>query len=556
MTAVADTIRMLSHLGGPECTEENIAWAADIPTGKKLLKWLASQMHAGDGDFSHSETSVASQSKEDVQSVALQTVISSISLYEDESSILSTLADHALLEATGNSSSSAYDLPSTLRCRAAAWEHEAELLEARATRLKRRREDARSTTKQMEEAINANRREVAAADEIAQEQQRQLAGLSVQVDHATRKCTENAGNLLENASQHGKSQISTLRSQLAHLERGRLAVTETVGRLHRMLDDAYAALPEGTGLQARATTLDACFRKVKADTANTSSLIAASYEDELERMVSRIEQLSPSDTEGLEGLMCFESQQENNKTAKSTLTLPLVPEVKAELEHAGLIDRISLLAQQETSVDRTSSDLRDRLLPRLQMCFDVLHTRNTLAVEAEVVVSALIEELEEINDVVEDVRRVGSNDSDQNRIPEDRFLEAVVVELLKKLLRSRSDRPTVLLNRSDLEIELASLADRSASVRKSEADWAAKLASHLNELSRSRAALLDIAYENSPMNTSAPFSPRSEEVIARDDARSRGELLRTEASRLQKESELSGRDQRKLIAFVEKWSSR
>ena len=73
----------------------------------------------------------------------------------------------------------------------------------------------------MEEAINANRREVAAADEIAQEQQRQLAGLSVQVsmiftrilipltliylqvDHATRKCTENAGNLLENASQHG-----------------------------------------------------------------------------------------------------------------------------------------------------------------------------------------------------------------------------------------------------------------------------------------------------------------------------------------------------------------
>ena len=85
---------MLSHLGGPECTEENIAWAADIPTGKKLLKWLASQMHAGDGDFSHSATSVASRSIEDVQSVALQTVISPISLYEDESSMYVVCSDN------------------------------------------------------------------------------------------------------------------------------------------------------------------------------------------------------------------------------------------------------------------------------------------------------------------------------------------------------------------------------------------------------------------------------------------------------------------------------
>ena len=153
----------------------------------------------------------------------------------------------------------------------------------------------------------------------------------------------------------GKSPISTLRSELAHLERGRLAIIEAVRQLHRVLDDAYTALPEGTGLQAQATALDARFRKVKADTAHASSLFAASYEDELERMVRRIEQLSPNDTEGLEGLMHSESQQEDKQTAKSTLTLPLVPDVKAELEHAGLLDRMSLLAQQEISLDRVSA---------------------------------------------------------------------------------------------------------------------------------------------------------------------------------------------------------
>ena len=103
MTALADAIRLLSHLGGPDCTEENVAWAADIPGGKRLFEWLASQMYAVDGGLSHPATSVAGRSKGNLgaQDVALQTVLSPVSLYEDETSmcvacaavVASTLSD-------------------------------------------------------------------------------------------------------------------------------------------------------------------------------------------------------------------------------------------------------------------------------------------------------------------------------------------------------------------------------------------------------------------------------------------------------------------------------
>ncbi|KAH9889399.1 hypothetical protein C8Q73DRAFT_793597 [Cubamyces lactineus] len=558
MAALTETINLLAHLGGLELAEDHIAWAADIPAGKRLLEWLANQMHIVDGESSHPAASIANRIIEDSQDLALQAIVSPISLYEDESSILSALANHASEGLPGNSTSSAYEPPSTLRFRATSLEHEAELLQARAARLKRRNEGAKSETKRLKASINASQQDLIAADEIIQEQQRRLADLSVQADNTIGICTEKAGNLLENASGHDKNRIYTLRSELAHLERGRLAVTQTVERLHRVLDDAYDTLPEGLALQEHATMLDSRLRKFQLDPTNASSLIAASYEDELGRMTTRIKLLSQNDTESLEHLIQSESQPGDRETTNSTLTLSLVPDVKVELERAGLIDRVSLLAHQERGLDLASNDLRDKLLPRLQRCYDVLHSRNTSAVEAEVVISALIEELEDINDVVEDVRRADGDDSDQIRVPEDpnRYLEVAVIDLLKRLLRSRTDRPTVLLDQSDVEIELASLADKSASVRKSEVEWASRLAGHLHELSKSRAALLNVTYENSPLNTSAPFAPCSEEAAARDDALSHGEVLRKEASRLQKESEPSSRDKRKLVAFVEKWNSK
>ncbi len=74
---VADVIRIISHLGGPDCSEEDLQWAADIPSGKHLLEWVANQGSAtsdfGDAGVQHSPRDILDQ-----------IVLSPIALYKEE----------------------------------------------------------------------------------------------------------------------------------------------------------------------------------------------------------------------------------------------------------------------------------------------------------------------------------------------------------------------------------------------------------------------------------------------------------------------------------------
>ena len=74
--------------------------------------------------------------------------------------------------------------------------------------------------------------------------------------------------------------------------------------------------------------------------------------------------------------------------------------------------------------------MRDQLIPRLQQTYDDLHSNSVAAVEIEAIVSALIEELEDINDAVENAKSSGFLDALED--PE-KTLEAEMMELLKGL---------------------------------------------------------------------------------------------------------------------------
>ncbi len=41
---ISQVLDLVSHLGGPNRTEDELKWASDIPAGKQLLEWLASQL--------------------------------------------------------------------------------------------------------------------------------------------------------------------------------------------------------------------------------------------------------------------------------------------------------------------------------------------------------------------------------------------------------------------------------------------------------------------------------------------------------------------------------
>ena len=74
--------------------------------------------------------------------------------------------------------------------------------------------------------------------------------------------------------------------------------------------------------------------------------------------------------------------------------------------------------------------MRDQLIPRLQRTYDDLNARSIAAVETEAIVSALIEELEDINDAVESSKNLSLGNISEDR--ED-LLEAEIIELLKGL---------------------------------------------------------------------------------------------------------------------------
>ena len=77
--------------------------------------------------------------------------------------------------------------------------------------------------------------------------------------------------------------------------------------------------------------------------------------------------------------------------------------------------------------------MREDLVPRLQQTYDTLHATRTVSLEAEAIVSALIEELEEVNDAVDSARHPATFQQPEGDDPE-AMLEAQIVELLKGLL--------------------------------------------------------------------------------------------------------------------------
>lgn len=80
--------------------------------------------------------------------------------------------------------------------------------------------------------------------------------------------------------------------------------------------------------------------------------------------------------------------------------------------------------------------MQESLLPRLHRTHDVLDARSAYAVETEAVVSALIEELEDVNDTVESTKQQPSDVGDREYERSEDILEVAVTDLLKALLRT------------------------------------------------------------------------------------------------------------------------
>ncbi|KAL7277740.1 hypothetical protein ACG7TL_008679 [Trametes sanguinea] len=488
------------------------------------------------------------------QDVLKRASVSPIGLYKEETDILQCLdaqyKAHSGVTAAGADTLPSYDLPSRLSARAIAFERENETLEIQATRLRHRLGQAKAASKELKDAISAIQAEIQSLRSAKQEREQKLTDLSGEVDDVVGRAEHQATAILQ-AVERQDNGILPLKHEVASLERARVALSGAIQQLYSSLDDRYGSFPTADELQDHAAALSAKLAGLKGDSASVSDLAAAAYVEELERMTRQLER-DPKSLQHLTHLLPASSD------AKGSRSPDMFPNVMVELERAGRLDRTALLRAQERGLNHAMEELRDRLLPRLQRCRNRLDAQASFAAEAESIISALIEELEDVNDAIQDSTRCVSSRSVESEWPS-QILEEAVTDTLKRLLRSRSDdggRPTVLLSRADVEAELVALTKRSAKSQEAEARWAAGLRHRLAELTRTHAPLLTATYQNSPMNTSAPFSPPPIEVEVGQEARHRADDLTQSALRLQRDSELSSKDKRKLTALIEKWASK
>ena len=75
---ITRALEIISHLGGPECSPDELQWAMDIPAGKQLLEWLASQTT---NDDPRQDTSADDSTTQDDR---LEAILAPIALFGDE----------------------------------------------------------------------------------------------------------------------------------------------------------------------------------------------------------------------------------------------------------------------------------------------------------------------------------------------------------------------------------------------------------------------------------------------------------------------------------------
>ena len=80
---ISRVLTLVSHLGGPICTEDELKWAADIPAGKELLDWLAGQLPDPTFTDRVAGSNHNTGPTRDVSGL-IQTSVSPIALYSEE----------------------------------------------------------------------------------------------------------------------------------------------------------------------------------------------------------------------------------------------------------------------------------------------------------------------------------------------------------------------------------------------------------------------------------------------------------------------------------------
>ncbi|KAJ7503122.1 hypothetical protein B0H11DRAFT_1987888 [Mycena galericulata] len=542
---VSETVtRVVSLLGGPAINPEDIQWSLDIPAGQRLLDWLVSQLQPeldDTGPFEPLEAALQAISLEDAELQMLRHATRKTAMPIP----LTTPGD--LDVPVG------YTPPWRLRAKEQNIGAEAALLETETDILKSRLQQSKIASQSLSKAIKLIESGIEKANKDIVATEDRLSELSINADVAVSASVNSSVRVLDElitdiTSDQDESPHAKLLSTAASIN---ATISDRFYSRMRAIDGAASRLPTASEMQSECSRLDAALNSPRAGgKSRVAMALDAAFDLELARLCQELEDPETGST-ALEAVLASDIERS---------TLPPVIDVKAELEDAWALDQVALLEARGAVLDEALTAFTETLLPPLTALHEELAATDARTREAQALVSAL---LEEIQDIVADVHTAqeprGTADSSSTAAKaKDADLEAGLTSLLTELkdLRPADAPPLILLTQEDILEELRSVYQRAEVSRRQDEACTAELLPKLRALEAAHAPLLDAAYAHSPMKSSPPFAFPPDLQAVQADAKLKSEDLGSAIAKLQEEVKTleSDRAKRRLEHFVAKWA--
>ncbi|TCD65566.1 hypothetical protein EIP91_002486 [Steccherinum ochraceum] len=419
---------------------------------------------------------------------------------------------------------------------------ETALLQAEAGRLRVRLQHMKTVSQQMMQTRMQLEDAIQATVNVTEARQENLDELAIQVQSTLSEAVTIAHSLVD-VTEVQPETIADYRSKVATATEARSRITAAFEQGMKSLESAQHALPSPEWLASEAARLSDALRMLHVKDTRDRVLDRA-VEDQLQNFCEALENAQDSELT-LDDILDDVFADEHDGTFTASLT---GIDVSALIQRSWDLDQMALLNAREKLVDQARAALDNHVVPETIALQKELHSKVQANFEAEALVNALLEEMEDaIGDAVE--ASASMNEKGQEDLHDhdkSDSLKAVLKDLRE--YRPPDGPPLVLLDDADLDAEIVSVCERLAESRKAEHNWLADLPSLLPDIHH---PLLSAVYANYPDHNAPPFSPPLEVKDLEDAARSHIKSMTESIVALQKDVGLNDRARRKLSTFID-----
>ncbi|KAJ3733861.1 hypothetical protein DFJ43DRAFT_1173900 [Lentinula guzmanii] len=554
LSDVEKLCNIVSCLGGPKYTPNELDWAAQFAPGKALIEWIAAQLPLEGRNLDDEYSQRA--------------VLSKIALEDEELQLLQN--SNPRTNSDLNIDLSHYIPPSRQRSagffdidckvltnfsnRMTLVDNNAYAFEQEVILLQHRLQQTQKLSQQIQKTAQAIAVELNRAESSAIEKQEALESLSLKVDTAVFGTFSKSFELLKRWQDI--LDLDATRDYLANCLNVRKQITQDVtAQLTTIEAWKDQQLPSAAHLKLEALRLQ---RVLGLDTTGHSSLLSSAEESaycqQLELLVNSLEEVDGDEGEIYDVLQRLTI--ENNEPEPEPLN------IVQELEQAWNMDQLAILEARISVLDKASTQFQQSILPPLQRMHAFLAEQQSVMQETLAILGTFGQELDSIVHQVDAAKsKVKASNSSQELtgLHRDSTLENDLKTLFKDLqnLRPSDMPPLVLLDQNDVLSELRAFKAKEKLLNDQEEQWCSALPTTLNSLMAIHDPALDITYAHSAMNTSAPFQYSPSVTALEREAKGKGDALTAEVQRLQNDLKIldDDRTKRRLKSFVERWNS-